>query len=71
MDVKNKFIQLWNLVKEKITSNNDFLNIRSMLESYKSRQRKEYRDRFSSLWWMVERKINNEKDFENLEMNGD
>ncbi len=67
MDVKNKFIQLWNLVKEKITSNNDFLNIRSMLESYKSRQRKEYRDRFSSLWWMVERKINNEKDFENLE----
>lgn len=66
-DVKIKFIRLWNLVKEEITRNNDILNIRSMLESYKPTRRNEYRDRFSSLWWMVERKIDNDKDFHNLQ----
>jgi hypothetical protein len=67
VDMKQKFVQLWDVVKENIKSNHDFLNISTMLKNYNPEQNMNYRDRFNGLWWMIEKKIKVQEDFEKLE----
>ncbi len=66
-DLKARFVSMWYLIEEKITSVSDLNYIRYFLQNFEhSEESKEFQKRFNSLWWTVEKKIETNHDFERL-----